>query len=54
MIHRVGNKLNLARFFTIIGVLLMVFAAGLLADSVENLQQLWVAAGARRADVAFG
>ena len=40
MIYRLGNKLNLARFFTIIGVLLMVFAAGLLADSVENLQQL--------------
>jgi high-affinity iron transporter len=40
VIYRLGNKLNLARFFTIIGVLLMVFAAGLLADSVENLQQL--------------
>ncbi len=40
MIYRLGHKLNLARFFTVIGVLLMVFAAGLLADSVENLQQL--------------
>jgi high-affinity iron transporter len=39
-IYRLGHKLNLARFFTVIGVLLMVFAAGLLADSVENLQQL--------------
>jgi high-affinity iron transporter len=39
-IYRLGHRLNLARFFTVIGVLLMVFAAGLLADSVENLQQL--------------
>jgi high-affinity iron transporter len=42
-IYRLGHKLNLARFFTVIGCLLMVFAAGLLADTVENLQQLgWV------------
>jgi len=40
VIYRLGHKLNLGRFFTIIGVLLMVFAAGLLADAVENLQQL--------------
>ena len=39
-IYRLGHKLNLARFFTVIGVLLMVFAAGLLADAVENMQQL--------------
>jgi high-affinity iron transporter len=42
-IYRLGHKLNLARFFTVIGCLLMVFAAGLLADTVENLQELgWV------------
>ena len=40
VIYRLGHKLNLARFFTVIGVLLMVFAAGLLADSVQNLQEL--------------
>jgi high-affinity iron transporter len=40
VIYRLGHKLNLARFFTVIGVLLMVFAAGLLADSVQNMQQL--------------
>ena len=40
VIYKLGHKLNLARFFTVIGVLLMVFAAGLLADAVENLQQL--------------
>lgn len=42
-IYRLGHKLNLAKFFTVIGCLLMIFAAGLLADTVENLQQLgWV------------
>jgi high-affinity iron transporter len=40
VIYRLGHKLNLARFFTVIGVLLMVFAAGLLADSVQNMQEL--------------
>jgi high-affinity iron transporter len=40
VIYRLGHRLNLARFFTVIGVLLMIFAAGLLADTVENLQQL--------------
>ncbi|HTU74601.1 MAG TPA: FTR1 family protein [Trebonia sp.] len=43
IIYRLGHKLNLSRFFTVIGCLLMVFAAGLLADTVENLQELgWV------------
>lgn len=40
MIYKAGHKMNLGRFFTIIGVLLMVFAAGLLADSIQNLQEL--------------
>lgn len=40
VIYRLGHKLNLGKFFTVIGVLLMVFAAGLLADAVENLQEL--------------
>ena len=40
VIYRLGHRLNLARFFTVIGVLLMVFAAGLLADAVQNLQEL--------------
>jgi high-affinity iron transporter len=39
-IYRLGHKLNLGKFFTVIGALLMFFAAGLLADAVENLQQL--------------
>ncbi|MBV9449759.1 MAG: FTR1 family protein [Streptosporangiaceae bacterium] len=40
VIYRLGHKLNLARFFTVIGVLLMVFAAGLLANTIQNLQEL--------------
>ena len=40
VIYRLGHRLNLAKFFTVIGVLLMVFAAGLLADAVQNLQEL--------------
>ena len=40
VIYRLGHRLNMARFFTVIGLLLMVFAAGLLADTIENLQQL--------------
>lgn len=44
--YRLGAKLNLRRFFRVLGVLLMVFAAGLLADSVQNLQQLgWLPLG---------
>lgn len=45
-IYRLGAKLNLRRFFQILGIVLMVFAAGLLADAVENLQQLgWLPLG---------
>jgi high-affinity iron transporter len=40
VIYRLGHRLNLAKFFTVIGVVLMVFAAGLLANSVQNLQEL--------------
>jgi high-affinity iron transporter len=39
-IFKLGRRINLALFFRIIGVILMVFAAGLLADAVENMQQL--------------
>lgn len=40
VIYRLGHRLNLSKFFKVIGLLLMVFAAGLLADAIENLQQL--------------
>lgn len=44
--YKLGTKLNLKLFFRILGVVLMIFAAGLLADAVENLQQLdWITFG---------
>ncbi len=46
VIYKLGHRLNLGRFFSIVGALLMVFAAGLLVDAVENLQQLgWLPIG---------
>ncbi len=39
-IYRLGHRINLGRFFQVVGSLLMLFAAGLLADAIENLQQL--------------
>lgn len=38
--YRLGTKINVGRFFAVVGALLMVFAAGILADAVENLAQL--------------
>jgi high-affinity iron transporter len=64
MIYKAGHKLNLGRFFTVIGVLLMVFAAGLLADAIQNMQELgwlpvlntplWHSASLLSQDSAFG
>ncbi|HZU73088.1 MAG TPA: FTR1 family protein [Acidimicrobiales bacterium] len=43
VIYRLGHRLRLQRFFKVVGVLLMVFAAGLLVDAVQNMQQLgWI------------
>jgi len=45
-IYKFGAKLNLRRFFQVLGLVLMLFAAGLLSDAVENLQQLrWLPFG---------
>jgi len=45
-LFKFGAHLNMRRFFTVMGLTLMVFAAGLLADAVENLQQLgWLPLG---------
>lgn len=42
-IYRFGRKINIGAFFTTVGALLMIFAAGLIADAVEDLQQLgWI------------
>ena len=64
VIYRLGHRLNLSKFFTVIGVLLMVFAAGLLADSVQNMQELgwlpvldtpmWHSASLLSEDSSFG
>ena len=46
-IYRLGRRLDMALFFRVVGVALMVVAAGLLADAVENMQQLgWLPFGA--------
>ena len=39
-IYHLGKRLNISLFFKVIGVLLIVFAAGLLVDAVENMQAL--------------
>ncbi len=42
-IYRLGHQLNFRVFFATVGGLLMIFAAGLLVDAIQNLQQLgWV------------
>ena len=42
-IYHLGKRLNVAKFFAVVGALLIVFAAGILADAVQNLQELgWV------------
>jgi len=43
--YRMGKRVNLGRFFTVVGSLLMVVAAGLLANAVQNLQILGVLPG---------
>ncbi len=40
VIYRLGRNVNIGLFFKVVGSLLMVFAAGLLVDAVENMQQL--------------
>ena len=45
-IFKLGAKLNMRKFFRVLGIALMVFAAGLLADAIENMQQLhWLRFG---------
>jgi len=46
MIYRLGYRLDFRVFFRIMGILLLFFAAGLLGDAVQNMQQLgWVTFG---------
>jgi len=48
VMYRLGHRINIGRFFTIVGALLMVFAAGLLVDAVQNMQELGWLPGASR------
>ncbi len=46
LIYRLGYRLNYRLFFRVMGLLLLFFAAGLLADAVQNMQQLnWITFG---------
>jgi high-affinity iron transporter len=46
LIYRLGYRLDYRIFFRVMGILLIVFAAGLLGDAVQNLQQLgWLRLG---------
>jgi high-affinity iron transporter len=45
-IYKLGRRINLRVFFRVLGITLLIFAAGLVADAVENLQQLgWLPFG---------
>ena len=45
-IYRLGARMDYRRFFQVMGLLLLLFAAGLLGDFVQNLQALgWVQFG---------
>lgn len=46
-IYRMGARINLKRFFTLVGAALMIVSAGLLANAVQNLQELGVLPGGR-------
>ena len=46
LIYRLGYRLNYRIFFRVMGIVLLIFAAGLLADAVQNMQSLgWIAFG---------
>lgn len=46
MIYRLGYRLDFRVFFRTMGILLLFFAAGLLGDAVQNVQELgWISVG---------
>jgi high-affinity iron transporter len=46
LIYRMGYKLDFRVFFRVMGIVLIFFAAGLLGDAVQNMQQLgWLTFG---------
>lgn len=64
IIYVLGRRVNLRYFFDVMGTLLMLFAAGLLADGIESFQAigwlpvfthpLWSTAGLLSEDSTFG
>ncbi len=46
LIYRLGYRLDYRVFFRVMGILLIIFAAGLLGDAVQNMQGLnWITFG---------
>jgi high-affinity iron transporter len=46
LIYRMGYRLDYRIFFRVMGIILLFFAAGLLADSIQNMQELgWISIG---------
>jgi high-affinity iron transporter len=46
LIYKLGYRLDYRLFFRVMGILLLFFAAGLLSDAVQNVQQLgWLTFG---------
>ena len=46
LVYRLGYKLDFRVFFRVMGILLLIFAAGLLGNAVQNMQQLgWLPFG---------
>lgn len=46
LIYRLGYRLNFRIFFRVMGITLLIFAAGLLADAIQNMQELgWITFG---------
>jgi high-affinity iron transporter len=46
MIYRLGYRLDFRIFFRVMGILLLFFAAGLLGDAIQNMQQSgWITFG---------
>lgn len=47
LIYRLGYRLDYRLFFRVMGILLLFFAAGLLGNAIQNMQQLgWITFGA--------
>jgi len=46
LIYRLGYKLDYRVFFRVMGIILLIFAAGILADAIQNMQELgWITFG---------